>query len=155
MLLGTILRVISGTSQVNIEDFDNICKEASLLIATDFKWVQINYTLHGVLHHSAELIRLNDGYSLGSLSEEGLEAANKHIRVYLETHARKTANHDQIYDVMSRLLERSHPNVLKTKFQFKKPRQCLVCGAKTHSSSYHKSGPLNEFDSLVDSLIIK
>ena len=56
---------------------------------------------------------------------------------------------------MSRLLERSHPNVLKTKFQFKKSRQCLVCGAKTHSSSYHKSGPLNEFDSLVDSLLIK
>ena len=56
---------------------------------------------------------------------------------------------------MPRLLERSHPNVLKTKFQFKKPRQCLVCGAKTHSSSYHKSGPLNEFDSLVDSLLIK
>ena len=64
LLLGTILRVISGTSQVNIEDFDNICKEASLLIAIDFKWVQINYTLHGVLHHSVELIRLNDGYSL-------------------------------------------------------------------------------------------
>ena len=63
LLLSTILRVISGTSQVNIEDFDNICKEASLLIAIDFKWVQINYTLHGVLHHSVELIRLNDGYS--------------------------------------------------------------------------------------------
>ena len=31
----------------------------------------------------------------------------------------------------------------------------LVCGAKTHPSSYHKSGPLNEFDSLVDSLLIK
>ena len=94
LLLGTILRVISGTSQVNIEDFDNICKEASMLIATDFKWVQINYILHGVFHHSSQLIWLNDGYSLRSLSEEGLEAANKHICVYLETHARKTANHD-------------------------------------------------------------
>ena len=56
---------------------------------------------------------------------------------------------------MSRLLERSHPNVLKTKFKLKKPRQCLVCGVKTLSSSYHKSGPLNEFDSLVESLLIK
>ena len=112
LLLSTILRVISGTSRVNIVDFDNICKEASLLIATDFKWVKINYTLHGVLHHSAELIGLNDGYSLGSLSEEGLEAANKHICVYLETHARKTTNHDQIFDAMSKLLEMSHPNVL-------------------------------------------
>ena len=55
LLLSTILRVTSGTSRVNIVDFDNICKEASLLIATDFKWVKINYTLHGV-HHSTELI---------------------------------------------------------------------------------------------------
>ena len=42
-----------------------------------------------VSHHSTELIGLNDGYSLGSLSEEGLEAANKHICAYLVTHARK------------------------------------------------------------------
>ena len=83
-------------------------------------WVQINYTLHGVLHHSAELIGLNDEYSLGSLSEMGLEAANRHICVNLETHARKTTNQDQIYDVMSKMLERSHPNVLKNKLQLKK-----------------------------------
>ena len=56
---------------------------------------------------------------------------------------------------MSRLLERSHPDVLKNKLQFKKPLKCLECGAKTHSSSYHKCGPLNEFDSLVESLLIK
>ena len=76
---------------------------------------------------------------------------------YLETHAKKTTNHDQIFDIMSRLLEieRSHPNVLKNKFLFKKPLQCLECGAKAHSSPYHKFGPLNEFDSLVDSLLIK
>ena len=79
----------------------------------------MNYTLHGVLYHSTELIRLNDEYSLRSLSKEGLEAANKHIHVYLEIHARKTTNHDQIFDVMSRLLERSHPNVLKKKFNSK------------------------------------
>lgn len=56
---------------------------------------------------------------------------------------------------MSRLLERSHPDLLKNKFQFEKPLKCLECGAKTHSSSYHKLGPLNEFDSLVESLLIK
>ena len=139
----------------NIVDFDNICKEASLFIATDFKWVKINETLHGVRHHSTELIGLNDGYSLGTLSEEGLEAVNKHIHVYLKTHARKTTNHDQIFDVMSSLLERSHPDVLKNKLQFKKPLKCLECGAKTHSFSYLKCGPLNEFDSLVESLLIK
>ena len=109
-----------------------------MLIATDFKWVKINETLHGVRHHSTELIGLNDGYSLGTLSEEGLEAFNKHIHVYLKTHARKTTNHDQIFDVMSSLLERSHPDVLKNKLQFKKPLKCSEYGEQTHSSSYHK-----------------
>ena len=56
---------------------------------------------------------------------------------------------------MSRLLERSHPDVLKNKLQFKKPLKCLECGEKTHSSPCHKFGPLNEFDSLVESLLIK
>ena len=46
-------------------------------------------------------------------------------------------------------------NISENKFQFKKPLQCLECGAKTHYSSYHKFGPLNEFDSLVESLLIK
>ena len=81
-------------------------EEVSLLIATGFKWVKNNYTPY----------ELHDGYSLGSLTEKGLEAANKHICVYLETHARKTSNHDQIFDVMSRPLKRSHPDVLKNKF---------------------------------------
>ena len=125
-----------------------------MLITTDFKWVKINDTLHGVLHHSTELIGLNDWYSLGSLSEEGLEAVNKHIHVYLKTNTRKTTNHDQIFDVMSSLLERSHPDVLKNKLQFKKPLKCLEYGAKTYSS-YFKCEPLNEFDSLVELLLIK
>ena len=56
---------------------------------------------------------------------------------------------------MSSLLERSHPDVLKNKLQFKKPLKCLEYGAKTHSSSYLKCGPLNEFDSLVELLLIK
>ena len=48
-------------------------EEVSLLIATGFKWVKNNYTPY----------ELHDGYSLGSLTEKGLEAANKHICVYL------------------------------------------------------------------------
>ena len=156
LLLSTILRVISSQHQVHIAAFDESCKEASLLIATDFKWANINYTLHGVLHHSTELIALNDGYSLGSLSEEGLEAANKHICRYLETHARKTSLEDQMSDVMNRLLERSHPDVIKNKIQYKRnPVQCVDCGARTHSSSHHKLGPLTEIDSLVESLLMQ
>ena len=73
---------------------------------------QINHTLHGVLHHSADLITLNDGYGQGNLSEEGLEANNKDIRNYLKLLSRKTAHLEQLIDVMSRLLERSDTCVL-------------------------------------------
>ena len=90
------------------------------------------------------------------MSEEGLEAANKHIRRYLETHARKTSLEDQMSDVMNRLLERSHPDVIKNKIQYKRnPVQCVDCGARTHSSSHHKLGPLTEIYSLVESLLMQ
>ena len=54
--------------------------------------------------------------------------------------------------IMTKLLERSYPDVLKNKLQFKKPLKFLECGTKMNSSSYHKCGPLNEFYSLVESL---
>ena len=88
MLLSSILRIISSTQCVNLELYQDCCQEASLLIAEKFPWAHINYTLHGVLHHSSELIGLNDNCGLGALSEEGLEAANKNIRLFLETHSR-------------------------------------------------------------------
>ena len=118
-----------------------------MLIATKFLWVCINYTLHGLIHHATELIMLNDGYGLGELSEEGLEAANKHIRKFLETHARKTSPQDQMVDVMSRLLERSHPMVTKQKILLRnlKKRRSLEPKSET---------PKTEYDALVAEMLI-
>ena len=73
----------------------------------------MNDTLHATVHHSAELIRNNETYSLGALSEEGLEGNNKDIRNYLERFCRKTSMINQITDVMNRLLERSDPRISK------------------------------------------
>lgn len=67
-----------------------------------YKWVKVNHTLHGVMHHSTDLIALNDGYALGNLPGEGLEATNKFIRRFLEILARKTFPVEQLTDVMSR-----------------------------------------------------
>ena len=59
-------------------------------------------------------------------------------------------------DVMAKLLEKSHPGVLKSKIQYKrKPVQCLDCGARSHSTSNHKFGPLTEIDHLVESLLLQ
>ena len=76
--LSTILRIISSQDRVHTEMYSKLLTETSFLIARKFMWVQINFTLHGVLHHSCELIIMNEGIGLGALSEEGLEA-NKDI----------------------------------------------------------------------------
>ena len=102
--LSVALRILSSRSQVNLEKYHELITETSLMIAENFSWADINYTLHGVLHHSEELIILNNGWSIGELSEEGLEANNKFIRKYLEERSRKTSPVDQLTDVMSRLL---------------------------------------------------
>ena len=74
--LSCILRVISSTSKVNWHAFEKLTQEASILLANELSWVRVNWTLHGVLHHSCELIRMNEQCGLGMLSEEALEANN-------------------------------------------------------------------------------
>ena len=64
--------------------YQEFCEETSLFIADAYPWAKINHTLHGLIHHSCEIMEINNVYGLGALSEEGLEAANKHIHRYLE-----------------------------------------------------------------------
>ena len=78
--ISTILRVVSSSRKIHLAKLKDLCKQASLNLCDNFPWVLMNHTLHGTLHHSVELISLNDGYGLGSLSEECLEANNKDIR---------------------------------------------------------------------------
>lgn len=66
--------------------------------------------MHGTLHHSVELIGLNNGYDLENMYEECLEANNKDIRNYLQFLSRKISPVDQLTVVMSRLLEHSDPS---------------------------------------------
>ena len=60
-----------------------------MTICNDFPWARYNHTLHGAIQHSAELIEMNLGLSVGWQSEEDLEANNKDIRNYLETSSKK------------------------------------------------------------------
>ena len=105
--ISTILSVISSDREVDLGKFQSLCERTSLNICQNFPWAKINHTLHGSLHHSAELITQNDGHGLGSFSEECLETNNKDIRNYLQFLSRKTDPLNQISDVMARLIERS------------------------------------------------
>ena len=139
MLLSAIMHAVSSQQRVNISAYMKNCN-VSILIA-NYKWVQINHTLHGLIHHSGELIIRNDGYALGSLSEEGLEATNKFIRRFLELLSRKTCPIDQLTYVMSRLLERSNPKVLSKMASMKQRRcskTCLHCDSTDHTTRQHQ-----------------
>ena len=68
--LGVILRIMSCTGKVDVMGFRKLTKETNLLIIREFPWAEKNFTLHGCLSHSADLIELNDGRGLGELSEE-------------------------------------------------------------------------------------
>ena len=118
---------MTSNNQVNIEKYENLVKNTSLLIAKSYPWAQINFTLYGVLHHSLELIMLNEGRGLGDLSEEALEANNKYVRRYSELLSRKASLNQHLEDVMERLLERSDPFVLDRKLNFRPiKKSCFV-----------------------------
>lgn len=75
-----------------------------------------------MLAHSAALITANESTGLGSLSEEPLEHNNKNIRNYREHLSRKTTQHANLSDVLTRLWVKSDPIIRsarnKTKCSF-------------------------------------
>ena len=88
--------------------------ETSIMILTQFNessrpWIFLSPTVHGLLHHSAELIASNDGFGLLEYSESGLEANNKFLRFYRTFLARKTGQVQNLTDVFTRMWLKSDP----------------------------------------------
>lgn len=135
--LSIILRVVSCTRKINLVKYEEHCKETMINIARNFPWSKLNHTLHGTIQHSAELIRMNGGESLGWYSEEGLEANNKDIRNYLEHLSRKCNSNTQIEDVHHRLLERSNPYLIHITSKYTGAKLCRICNASDHTVRTH------------------
>ena len=96
-----ILRLISSKKKI----------DADLLLCETFPWISVSTSIHRLLGHSAERIRLNQGFGLGLVSEEGLEAIHKLVRRFRELGARKTSLEDNIQDVFTHLFIRSDPTI--------------------------------------------
>ena len=135
--LSTILSVVSSKQKVDLTKLKDLCEAATYNIIDNFPWIRVNHTLHGTLHHSVELIGLNDGHGLGALSEECLEANNKDIRNYLQFLSRKISPIAQLTDVMSRLLERSDPVISQLSARVHRKKYCTECGATDHTIRSH------------------
>ena len=79
--LCTAVKVINSQKRkVNIEKLRDLTKDVNLKIVEHFPWAIISPSVHRILGHAWERIQYNDGYGLGNVREEGLEALNKWIR---------------------------------------------------------------------------
>ena len=135
--LSIILRIVSCTRKIDVQKYEQHCKETMINIARNFPFAKLNHTLHGTIQHSAELIKLNGGESLGWYSEEGLEANNKDIRNYLEHLSRKCDSNKQIEDVHHRLLERSDPYLIYITLKYTGAKVCTICKSSDHTVRTH------------------
>ena len=79
----------------------------------------------------------------------------------MEQFSRKTNPIDQLKDAMSRLIERSHPEIMYHQQKFKSTKFCSKCNSSHHLTKNHhkypspqKSTVVNEYDSLVSEIII-
>ena len=92
--LSIILQVISSEGQVDYEKLEVLNKQTSILIAFELPWVNINFTLHGVLHHSAKLIYSKKGWSIGSFQKSSLKVK---ISLWINTCNNMPEHHPQFY----------------------------------------------------------
>ena len=128
-----ILRVISSKRQVDTTKLKSICTDTYLFLRSNFPSISVSETAHMVLGHSFQLIELNDGYGLGQMSEQGLEAINKLVRRFSERFARHRSLDANIIDVINRLQVLSNPYLLT----FQRKPSCSRCNTTgehwTHS----------------------
>ena len=116
ILLGicTLVKVMNSQKRrVNVDKVRRLGQQVYLLLVKRFPWAAISPSVHRILAHSWEVIQLNDCYGLGGLSEEGLEALNKHIRSIRSTGARKDSTIHNFTDVYNHLLDRSRPIIVE------------------------------------------
>lgn len=125
-----ILRVISSKSrEVKVDVFEEFCIETYMLLVQSFPWASVPQSIHRILAHSAEKIRMNENFGLGSLSEEGLEASHKLVRRFRSLLARKTSLSDNLRDVFKHLWIRSDPIIRQHARKF----HCTNCSATGHT----------------------
>jgi hypothetical protein len=94
-----------------IDLFGDFCTNLYHLLVTTFPWAPITPSIHKVLAHSPELLRANDNFGLGQLSEGPLEGQHKHLRRISINLARNTSLHDNLTDTFTKIWIGSDPMI--------------------------------------------
>ena len=154
-----ILRLYSSKKTlIDTDDLEKLCTDTNLLLVKTFPWATQPPSVHKLLAHTAQRIRMNGGYGMGDFSEEGLETIHKYVRRYRELLARKNNLFNNIYDVWRALIVRSDP-VIRSR---KRKLTCKVCNSVGHTKrscprrdELTKQGCANEYDFLFSSFVIE
>lgn len=124
-MLAIILRIMQSSQEIDVERYEELCKELYVHLLTELKWVSITPSLHKLLGHSAELIEANGRCGLKKLSEEGMEANNKRLREVRLKLSRKSCQRTNLQDCLTRLWIGSDPIVAKERA--KGLPSCTIC----------------------------
>ena len=108
--------------KVNIDMFRDLSQKTYLSIVETFPWAVVSPSVDRILAHSWERIEMNDGFGLGDLSEEGLEALNKWIRRLRVGGARTSSTLFNFTDTFNHLWDRSRPTIVEMERQIKKKK---------------------------------
>ena len=119
-LCAAVKIINSQKRKVNIDKLRQMLIETYVKLLICFPWCAVSPSVHRILAHSWEVIELNDGFGLGNLSEEGLEALNKYVRSMRETGARKDCTLNNFTDTFNHLWDRSRPTIVDMARQIKR-----------------------------------
>ena len=90
--------------------------------------------IHRILAHAHEVIELNQGFGLGDVSEEGLEALNKLIRQMREHGSRKDCTMNNFQDTFHHLWDRSRPTIVEMERKIKRKKAKLIISSEIEAS---------------------
>lgn len=95
------------------DKFQRYCDWVKRLYEADCGWYTMPPTLHKILHHGAEMIRLfPKTLASGAFNEEPQEATNRDVRDWQVEHARQRSLWQRNLDVFNRMMERSDPMII-------------------------------------------
>ena len=122
-----------------------------------FPWATQPPSVHKLLAHTADRMRMNENMGMGRFTEEGIETLHKLVRRFRELLARKNNLFLNLFDVWRQLMVRSDP-VIRSK---KRKLTCSVCKGEGHTKrscskrdELTKQGCSDEYDDLFDSLVV-
>ena len=156
--LSVILRAYSSKNVVfDVDDLQALCTATNLLLVKTFPWATQPPSVHKLLAHTADRMRMNENMGMGRFTEEGIETLHKLVRRFRELLARKNNLFLNLFDVWRQLMVRSDP-VIRSK---KRKLTCSVCKGEGHTkrscskrNELTKQGCSDEYDDLFDSLVV-